>query len=61
MLFENLGAMKLSIGRVVRLLNIKECKDVTFTEHLTEAKNLKNEFGVEVENCKYFWKKKKQK
>jgi ABC-type transport system involved in cytochrome bd biosynthesis fused ATPase/permease subunit len=58
-LFETLGALSLSIERVVRFLNVKESKSVTFTKNLTEAKDLKSEYGVEVENCQYFWKKKK--
>lgn len=61
LLVENLDAVKLSIERIVRMLNIKESKEVTFTKNVRLAEEMKSEFGVEIENCKYFWKKKKVK
>ena len=63
-LSEIVGIIKLSLEKFVRLLKLKETKEVTFTKYMELPEDLKNPTAIEVKNCSFFWvarKKKKDK
>lgn len=63
-LSEIFGVIRLSLEKFVRLLKLKETKEVTFTQYLDRPEDIKNVTAIEVKNCSFFWvarKKKKDK